>query len=150
MTDWRKRLDRIKGLKWNLEYKETRTLINWIRNHKFNFEYFKRKQDLLWNLQYFLVFSGCCSVTKSCPTLCDPMNCSTLFSLIFHYLPELAQTHVHWVGDAIPPSHPLLPPSPPALNLSQHQGLFQWIRVIISFWTTKHNWSPRQPFFADS
>ena len=45
------------------------------------------------------------------------------------------------------PSHPLLPPSPPALNLSQHQGLFQWIRVIIFFWTTKHNWSPRQPFF---
>ena len=45
---------------------------------------------------------------------------------VFHHLPELAQTHVHWVGDAIKPSHPLLSPSLPALNLSQHQGLFQW------------------------
>ena len=75
------------------------------------------------------------------------MNCSTLGSLVLHYLPELAQTHIRWVGDAIQPSRPLLPPSPPALNLSQQQGLFQWIRVIIFFWTTKHNWSPRQPFF---
>ena len=53
------------------------------------------------------------------------MNCSMPGFPVLHYLPELAQTHVHWVGDAIQPSHPLSPPSPPAFNLSQHQGLFQ-------------------------
>ena len=53
------------------------------------------------------------------------MDCSTPGFLILHYLLEFAQTHVHCVDDAIQPSHPLLPPSPPALNLSQHQGLFQ-------------------------
>ena len=59
------------------------------------------------------------SVVQLCPTVCNPMDCSTLgFS-------ELAQTHVHRVGDAIQPSHPLLSPCPPAFNLSQHQGLFQ-------------------------
>ena len=47
--------------------------------------------------------------------------------IVHHQLPELAQTHVHWIGDAIQPSHPLLPPSPPAFSLSQHQGLFQWM-----------------------
>ena len=69
----------------------------------------------------------CCSVTKSCPTLCDPMDCSTLSFLVLHYLPEFAQTHACWVCDAIQRSHPLLHPSPPALNLSQHWGLFQWV-----------------------
>ena len=64
----------------------------------------------------------CCSVALSCPTLCDHMVCSTPAFPVLHYLPELAQTHIHWVGDAIQPSHPLSPPSPPALNLSQHQG----------------------------
>ena len=68
----------------------------------------------------------CCSVTQSCPTLCDPMDYSMPGFPVLHCLPELAQTHVHWVGDAIQPSHPLLPPSP-AFNLSQHQGLFQWV-----------------------
>ena len=58
--------------------------------------------------------------------LCNPMDCSTLGFTVHHYLPEFAETHVHWVGDAIQPSHPLLPPSPPAFNLSQHQGLSQW------------------------
>ena len=64
----------------------------------------------------------CCSITKSCPTLCNPMNCSTPGFPVLHYLPEFAQTHIHWVSDAIQPSHPLLPPSPLALNLSQNQG----------------------------
>ena len=68
-----------------------------------------------------------CSVTQSRLTLCDPMNCSTPGFPVLHYLPELAQAHIHWVGGAIQPSHPLLPPSPPALSLSQHQGLFQWV-----------------------
>ena len=65
------------------------------------------------------------SVAQSCPTLCDPMACNTPGLPVHHQLPELTQTHVHRVGDAIQPSHPLSSPSPLALNLSQHQGLFQ-------------------------
>ena len=67
------------------------------------------------------------SVAQLCPALCDPMNCSTPGLPVHHQLPEFTQTHVHCVGDAIQPSHPLLSPPPPALNLSQHQGLFQWV-----------------------
>ena len=67
----------------------------------------------------------CCLVTKSCLTLCDPIYCSLPgFPVLYHH-PEFVQTHVHGVGDAIQRSHSLLPPSPPAFNLSQHQGLFQ-------------------------
>ena len=65
------------------------------------------------------------SVGQSCPTLCDPMNRSTPGLPLHHQLPESTQTHVHCVGDAMQPSHPLSSPSPPALNLSQHQGLFK-------------------------
>ena len=67
----------------------------------------------------------CCSVAQSCPILCDPMNCSMPGLPVHHQLPEFTQTHVPCVGDAIHPYHPLSSPSPPALNLSQHQGLFQ-------------------------
>ena len=67
---------------------------------------------------------GGCSVVQPCPTLCNPMDYSTPGFPVLHHLPELAQTHVHRVGDAIQPSHPLSFPSP-AFNLSQHQGLFQ-------------------------
>ena len=70
----------------------------------------------------------CCSVAKSCPTLCDPMDCSTPGLPVLHYLPKFAQTHVLRVSDAIQPFHPLSSPSPPVLNLSQHQGLFQSVR----------------------
>ena len=62
------------------------------------------------------------SVIQSCPTLCDPMNCSMSGLPVHHQLPEITETRVHWVGNAIQPSHPLSSPSPPALNLSQHQG----------------------------
>ena len=65
------------------------------------------------------------SVVQSCPTLCDPMNCSTPGLPVHHQLPEFTQTHVHRVSDAIQPSHLLLSPFPPAPNPSQHQGLFQ-------------------------
>ena len=65
------------------------------------------------------------SVTQSCLTLCDSMDCSTPGFSVHHQLLELAQTHVHQVGDTIQPSHPLLSPSPPAFSLSQHQGLFK-------------------------
>ena len=63
-----------------------------------------------------------CSVTKSCPTLCDPMDCSMPGFPVLHYLPEFAQAHVHWVSDDIQPSYPLSSPSLPALNHSQHQS----------------------------
>ena len=65
------------------------------------------------------------SVTQLCPILWDPMDYSTQGFPVHHQLLELSQTHVHRVGDAIQPSHPLLSPSPPTFNLSQHQGLFQ-------------------------
>ena len=65
------------------------------------------------------------SAAQSCPTLCDPMNHSTLGLPVHHQLPESTQTHVHRVNDTMQPSHPLPSPSPPALDLSQHQGLFQ-------------------------
>ena len=72
------------------------------------------------------------SVAQSCPTLCDPMNHSTPGLPVHHQLPEFTQTHLHWVGDAIQPSHPLSSPSPPAPNPSQHQSfpmsqLFTWV-----------------------
>ena len=67
------------------------------------------------------------SVTQSCLTLCGPMNHSMPGLPVHHQLPESTQTYVHWVGDAIQPSHPLSSPSPPALSPSQHQGLFQWV-----------------------
>ena len=67
------------------------------------------------------------SVAQSCLTLCDPMNCSMPGHPVHHQLPEFTQTHVHWVGDAIQPSHPLSSPSPPAPNPSQYQSLFQWV-----------------------
>ena len=67
------------------------------------------------------------SVVQLCPTLCNPIDRSMSGLPVHHQLLEFSQTHVHWVGDAIQPSHPLSSPSPPALNLSQHQGLFQWV-----------------------
>ena len=66
-------------------------------------------------------------VAQLCPTLCNPMDCSTPGFPVLHQLLGLAQTHVHQVSDAIQPSHPLLSPSSPAFSLSQHQGLFQGV-----------------------
>ena len=70
------------------------------------------------------------SVAQSCPTLCDPMNHSTPGLPFHHQLPELSQTYVRWVSDSIQPSHLLLSPSPRTFNLSQHQGLFQWVGCL--------------------
>ena len=70
---------------------------------------------------------SCCAVAQLCPRVCDPMDCGTPGFSVLHYLPEFDQMDVHRVGDAIQPSHPLSSLSPPAFNLSQHQGLFQWI-----------------------
>ena len=75
----------------------------------------------------------CLNVQFSCsvgPGFLQPHGCSMPGFPVHHQLPELAQTHVHWVGDAIQQSHPLSSPSPPAFNLSQHQSLFQWVRSL--------------------
>ena len=77
-------------------------------------------------LQFFFSPIQFSSVTQSCLTLCDSMNRSTPSLPVHHQLPESTQTRVPWVGDTIQPSHPLLSPSP-ALNVSQHQGLFKWV-----------------------
>ena len=87
-----------------------------------------------WDLhcRYRSTSGCCCSVPQSCLTFCDHMDCSTPGFPVHHQLPEFIQTHVHQVDDATPPSHPLSPPSPLALNLSRHQGLSNesvlWIR----------------------
>ena len=85
------------------------------------------------------------SVTQLCPILCDPMNCSTPGLPVHHKLPEFTQTHVHRVGDAIQPSHPLSSPSPPAPNPSQHQSLFQRVNSsheVAKHWSFSFNISP--------
>ena len=66
-------------------------------------------------------------IAQSCPTLCDPMDCSTPGLSVHHQLPEFTQTHVYWVRDAIQPSSPLSSPSLSTFNLSQHQGIFKWV-----------------------
>ena len=86
------------------------------------------------HIKLFIQFS---SAAQSCPSPCDPMNCSTPGLPVHHQLPGFTQTHVHRVSDAIQPSHPLLSPSPPAPNPSQHQGLFQWVNSSLDrliFW----------------
>ena len=85
------------------------------------------------------------SVVQLYPTLGDPMDCSTPGFPVHHQLPEFTQTYVHWVGDAIQPSHPLSSPSPPAFNLSQHQGLFTWVsssHKVAKYWSFSFNISP--------
>ena len=81
--------------------------------------------------EYFNVLECCCcSVTKWCLTLSNPMDCSLPGFLVCHQLLELTQTHVYQVGDTIQPSHPLSSLSPPTFNLSQHQGLSQWVSSL--------------------
>ena len=101
----------------------------WVNGHR---SFWERTGEIMkcmfftvrWFRQMYTVIS---SVTQSCSTLCDPMDCSTPGLPVHHQLPEFTQTHVHWVGDAIQPSHPLSLPSPPTSNLSQHHGLFKWV-----------------------
>ena len=94
------------------------------------------------------------SVTQSCLTLCDPMNRSMPGLPVHHQLLEFTQTHIHWVGEAIQPSHPLSSPSPPAFNLSQHQGLFKWVSSLhqvakmleFQLQHQSFQWTPRTDF----
>ena len=93
--------------------------------------------------------SFCCLVPQLCLALCDPMDCSTPGFPVLHYLPEFAQTHVHLVDDSIKPSYLLSPPSPPALNLSQHQGLFKWVSSLhkwLKYWSFNCRVSPSNKY----
>ena len=90
----------------------------------------------------------CCSVAQSCLTLCDPMDCSTTGFPVLHHILEFVQTHAHWVGDAIQPSHPLSSPSP-AFNLSQHQGLSNELALHIrwpKYWSFSFSISPSNEY----
>ena len=92
-----------------------------------------------------MLFRALSSVVQVCLTLCNPMDCSTWGFPVQHKLPELAQTHFHQVSDAIQKSHPLLSPSPPTLNFSQHQSLFKWSALHNrwpKYWSFSFNLSP--------
>ena len=87
----------------------------------------------------------CCSVAQACLTFCHSTDCSMPVFHVFHHLPKFTRTHVYWVSDAIQPSHPLSSPSPPALNLFQHQGLSQWVissHKVAKYWSFSFNISP--------
>ena len=99
----------------------------------------------------FIELSCCCcwSVAKPCWTLWDPMDCNTPGFPVLHYRLEFAQTHVHWVGDTIQPSHPLSPLCPPVFSLSQHQGLFQWassLHQVTKYWSFSFSINPSNEY----
>ena len=122
-------------------YKETKEIMSsntlYFRTPLFSIQWTHMSKTLISSLKQFsfrkYIPSPLCrsvqfsSVCQSCPTLCDQMDYSKPVFPVHHQLPELAQTRVHWVSDAIQPSHPLSSPSPPAPNPSQHQGLFKWV-----------------------
>ena len=96
-----------------------------------------------------VIDSCCCWVAQLCPAVCDPMECGTQGCPGHHCLSEFAQTPVHWVRDAIQPSHPLSPSSSPALHLSQHYGLFQWLALHIrwlKYWSFSFSISPSSEY----
>ena len=114
---------------------ESAVCIRWQKYWSFSFN-INPSNEGLWLTSYaeyqetfagFLPTVQFSSVAQSCPTLCYPVNHSMPGLPVHHQLPGFTQTHVHWVGDAIQPPHPLSSPSPPAFSLSQHQGLFQWV-----------------------
>ena len=112
-------------LHWLHQDTNAGALVSKLTSALLNFLWVPRHTHLL-SLSTFVVVLVASSVVHSCPTLCGPMDCSTAGLPVHRQLPELTQTHVHWVGDAIQPSHPLPSPSPPVFNHSQHQGLFRW------------------------
>ena len=102
-------------------------------------------QHWRWNYRYYFTPQcSCCSVIQSCLTLHDPIDCSTRGFPVPHHLPEFAQVHVHCIGDATQPSHPLSSPSPSALNRLQHQGLCQWVGCLHQN-TGRHLNAPKCP-----
>ena len=98
------------------------SLLVYFLKTRFYSRYILFQKQIIFKKFIYLQFS---SIAQSCPILCNPIDCSTPVLPVHHQLPESTQTHVQWVGDAFQPSHPLLSPSPPSFNLSQHQGLFE-------------------------
>ena len=84
----------------------------------------KKKKSNVFSSEHLVC---CCPVTQLCPPLCDPTDCSMVGLPVPYHLPEFEEFHVHYIGDAIQPSHPLTSSSPSVLDLSQQQGLFQWV-----------------------
>ena len=118
------------GKKKNLKAGKVREkILSYIASSNEN--YYGAFQKAIWqylpNLKYTL--KCCCSVAQLCPTLCNRMDCSVPGLPVPHHLSKFAQVHVHFIDDTIQPSHPLMPSSS-ALNLSQHQGLFQWVGCL--------------------
>ena len=122
---------------------------------KLLYTWFHFHSYIIFHSIFFWLLIQFSSVAQSCPILCNPMNHSTPGLPVHHQLQEFTQTHVHRVGDAIQPSHPLLSPSPPAPNPSQHQSLFQWVftwggqstgvSALASFLPKKsQGWSPSE------
>ena len=109
---------------------------------------------LVFHFFYFIFstpisFSCCCSVAQSCPTLCNHMDWKMPGFHVLPHLLELAQTHLHWIGDVFQPSHPLSSLSPPAFSLSQHQGLFQWVSSspqVAKYWSFSLSISPSNEY----
>ena len=106
----------------------------------------------------FILFINCCHrIVKSCLTFCDPMDCNMPGFPGLHYFWGFAQSHICWIGNGIQPSYPWLPPLPPALNPSQHQGLFQWVNSLhqvakVSEFQLQHQsfqWTPRTDLLQD-
>ena len=106
-------------INWSSIWKVTMSSKSWQIVYSKQICYLKKKSSVQFS-----------SVTQSCPTLCNSMNHSTPGLPVHFQLPEFTQTHVHWVGDTIQPSHPVSSPSPPAPNPSQHQSLFQWVNSL--------------------
>ena len=109
------------------------------------------------SLVWFLCIFNSVQFSHSVMSVCDPMNCSTPGLPVHHQLPESTQTHVHWVCDAIQPSHPLSSPSPPAPSPSQHQGIFEWVSFshqvakVLEFQLQHQSfqWTPRTDLTLD-
>ena len=104
------------------------------------------KKELQWTNLFNPILSSFSSVAQSCLTLCDPMDCSMPGFPIHHHLPEFIQTHVHWVSDAIQPSHPLSSPSPPAFNLPSIRGFSNESFLRIRYWSFNFSISPSNEY----
>ena len=105
---------------------------------------------VIWGVRLFSWVSSVQSLSHI--QLCDPMDCSLSGIPVHHQLPKFTQTHVYWVGDATKSSHPLSSPSPPVFNLSQHQGLFQWVSSshqvtkVLEYWSFSFSISPSNEY----
>ena len=108
---------------WELDHESSLIVTGSILRDVFNTLFQSSPQDQA----LFACWDQFSSVAQSCLTLCNPMDCSMPGLPVHHQLPEFTQTHVHWVSDAIQPSHPLSSPSPSIFTLSQHQGFFKWV-----------------------